>query len=330
MEELLQKIDEACAQYFNEELDDAGFQKVIDQIPAEVWQEKDSALKIVKALVESEDLYEVSLEKPGIFAEFICRLLPQSFRENPDYILSTAELIADFMGGFDEDVSCYDLDAVFSCMPQTPWEDDGFATAAANLVIERAYSLDDLNCISQVIPESVWKSEDELVWLVRRLYNEDERNMANLSLFPRKAWESAKVIFEILSCLQFALENDRAWGTVYCNFRGDIERYFDGFLYYVPDKFKSDKDFVLELLEYDSFSDAFSVIYDWMEPQLWSDKEFVMEVLEKDCEAVIYVPDNLADDQEFRAFIDENVELAWVESHYPQDKIPQWIKDWIK
>ena len=230
MEELLQKIDEACAQYFNEELDDAGFQKVIDQIPAEVWQEKDSALKIVKALVESEDLYEVSLEKPGIFAEFICRLLPQSFRENPDYILSTAELIADFMGGFDEDVSCYDLDAVFSCMPQTPWEDDGFATAAANLVIERAYSLDDLNCISQVIPESVWKSEDELVWLVRRLYNEDERNMANLSLFPRKAWESAKVIFEILSCLQFALENDRAWGTVYCNFRGDIERYFDGFL----------------------------------------------------------------------------------------------------
>ena len=55
-----------------------------------------------------------------------------------------------------------------------------------------------------------------------------------------------------------------------------------------------------------------------------------MEVLEKDCEAVIYVPDNLADDQEFRAFIDENVELAWVESHYPQDKIPQWIKDWIK
>jgi hypothetical protein len=98
----------------------------------------------------------------------------------------------------------------------------------------------------------------------------------------------------------------------------------------VPNKFKSDKNFVLELLEYDSFSDAFSVIYDWMEPQLWSDKEFVMEVLEKDCEAVIYVPDNLADDQEFRVFIDENVDLAWVESNYPQDKIPQWIKDWTK
>ncbi len=79
MEELLQKIEGACEQYLIEELDDAGFQKVIDEIPAEVWQEKDSALKIVKALVENEDLYEVSLGKPGIFAEFICRLLPQGF-----------------------------------------------------------------------------------------------------------------------------------------------------------------------------------------------------------------------------------------------------------
>ena len=41
MEKLLQRIEQACAQYLGEELDDAGFQKMIDEIPAEVWQDKD-------------------------------------------------------------------------------------------------------------------------------------------------------------------------------------------------------------------------------------------------------------------------------------------------
>ena len=78
--------------------------------------------------------------------------------------------------------------------------------------------------------------------------------MNQLTLFPEKSWESGTVIFEILSCLQAALENDRAWGTVYCNFRGSNKDYWEDFLNYVPDKFKSDQDFILELLEYDYFS----------------------------------------------------------------------------
>ncbi len=330
MEELLQKIIDACAAYYLEELDDAGFQKIINEIPAEVWQDKDTALAIVKELVENEDLYEVSLKKRKLFAEFVCSILPQSVREKPDYIFGIAEIIADFMGAFDEGLSSSDLEKVFSSMPHTPWEDEQFATAAANMVIDRAISMYDMNCISEVIPESVWKNENELVWLVRRLYNEDERNMANLSLFPRKSWESAKVILEILSCLQAAIENDRAWGTVYCNFRGDNESYFDGFLYYVADKFKSDKDFILELLDYDYFSDGFHSVYEWMDQTIWSDKEFVLKVLEKDSQAVLKVSDTVATDPEFRAYVEENIDFAWDLGNVPQEKIPQWIKNWDK
>lgn len=330
MEELLQRIEDACAAYYLDELDDAGFQKVINEIPEKVWQDKNDALVIVKELVENEDLYEVSLKKRELFAEFVCSLLPQSVREKPDYILGIAEIIAEFMGEFDEGLSSSDLEKVFSSMPHTPWEDEAFATAAANMVIDRAYGMYDLNCISEVIPESVWKNEDELVWVVRRLYNEDERNMANLSLFPRKCWESARVIFEILSCLQDALENDRGWGTVYCNFRGDNESYFDGFLYYVPDKFKSDKDFILELLGYDYFFDGFHQVYDWIDQSLWSDKEFVMMVLGFDSSAVIKVTDQLAADEGFRAYVEEYIDMDDIDPDIPEEKLPQWIKDWNK
>ena len=330
MEELLQRIIDACAAYYLDELDDAGFQKVINEIPEKVWQDKDDALAIVKELVENEDLYEVSLNKPLLFAEFICRLLPQGFFEKPDYVLGVAEIIYDFFSEFDEGPSCYDVDKVFSFAPQTIWGDERFANDAANFVIDRAYSMYDLSCISEIIPESVWKNEDELVWVVRRLYNEDERNMANLSLFPRKCWESARVIFEILSCLQDALENDRGWGTVYCNFRGDNESYFDGFLYYVPDKFKSDKDFILELLEYDYFFDGFHQVYDWIDQSLWSDKEFVMMVLGFDSSAVIKVTDQLAADEEFRAYVEEYIDMDDIDPDIPEEKLPQWIKDWNK
>ena len=80
MEELLQKIIEACAAYYLEELDDASFQRVIDEIPAEVWQDKDAALEVVKELVENEDLYEVSLKKRELFAEFIDLACERNFR----------------------------------------------------------------------------------------------------------------------------------------------------------------------------------------------------------------------------------------------------------
>jgi hypothetical protein len=154
--------------------------------------------------------------------------------------------------------------------------------------------------------------------------------MAHLSLFPRKSWESKKVIFEILSCLQSALENDRAWGTVYCNFRGDNESYFDGFLYYLPDKFKSDKDFILELLGYEYFFDGFSQVYDWIDQNLWLDKEFVLKVLEMDTSAVMKVPDQLAADEEFRVYVEENIDLEDIVQSVLEEKLPQWIKDWIK
>lgn len=328
MDELLQRIVDACAEYCSEELDDAGFQQVINAIPTEVWQDEESALAIVQTLVENEDLYEVSDQQGVPYVTFICGILPQCFRENADYILAAAKIIMDFMAEYCEETSSSDLDEVFSCMPHTPWEDNRFTCAAANLLFARAYAMYDLNCISEVIPESVWKNENELVWVVRSIYNADERNMTQLSLFPRKSWESATVIFEILSCLQDAIENDRSWGTVYGNFRGSTKDYLENFLDYVPDRFKSDKDFILGLLEYDYFMDGFDLVYDWLDQSLWSDKEFVLTLLKLDESTLTKVPDHLAADEGIRGYIEENIDVAYAISNVPKETLPQWLQDW--
>ena len=330
MEKVLQSIAQACAKYRNEELDEGGFRKVIRKIPAILWQDKDLAMAMLRALVENEDLYEVSLRKHGVFAEFVCNFLPSTFWSQADYVVSAATMIADFMAEHYEGADCCDLNAAFSRVPPTMWEDDRFVTAATNAVVERAYSMCDLNCISQVIPESVWKTEEDLCELVLSVFREDERNMAYLSLFPEKVWESAKVIGLLFSCLSEAVENDRSWGTVYGNFRRRDEEYVTDFLACVPEKFTSDKTCVLGLLESDYFSGAFNVLYDWMDASLWADKDVVLRVLEVDCMAVIRVAEQLAGDAEVRAYIEENIDFDWDLQYIPQDKIPQWIKDWTQ
>lgn len=305
MDKLSEKIDSACAQYFNEELDETGFQNIIDEIPSEMWQETDSALSILRTLVENEDLYEVSLNKCSIFSNFVCALLPKVFWDNTENILGAADLILRFMAQYCDYASSGDIEGVFEHVPQRLWDDSTFVTAAADLVTEWAYKLDDLVCISDLIPESVWKNENDLRWIVLSIYNADERNMACLSLFPQKVWESAEQSCLVLSCLADALENDRAWGTMYPNFRGSDEEYLEDFLSYVPDSFKSNTEFIIGLLEIQYFSEVFHVVYDWIEQNLWEDKEFVMSVLEMDCEAASKVSDELLEDDDIRTIMDE-------------------------
>ena len=55
-----------------------------------------------------------------------------------------------------------------------------------------------------------------------------------------------------------------------------------------------------------------------------------MEVLEKDCEAIVKVSDEIAGDEEFRTYIDENINLEWIFRSVSKERIPQWIKDWVQ
>lgn len=330
MEKLINKINESCCLYFSDELDDLEFINILNEIPEEQWQEKDSALLIVKELVENEDLFEVSLNQDSEYSKFVCELLPEIFWHSTDNILGAAKIIFDYTSEYYEYASCNDIEPVFSHITPTMWENSDIATAAANFVIERINMLEDLNCISDLIPESVWKDEQELRWAVLRLFNEDERNMNYLSLFPKKSWEHTEIILLILSCLQDALENDRSWGTMYPNFGGNNKEYLEDFLSFVPDKFKSDSEFIYGLLVFDYFSDGLSVVYDWMDQSMWEDKDVVLKALESDCTAIIRIPEQMANNEDISEYIEENIDFEWDLKYVPQENIPQWIKDWNK
>ncbi len=63
---------------------------------------------------------------------------------------------------------------------------------------------------------------------------------------------------------------------------------------------------------------------------VWQDKEFVLKVLELDTSAVMKVPDQLAADEEFKVYVEESIDLEDVVQSFPEGKLPQWIKDWMK
>ena len=83
----------------------------------------------------------------------------------------------------------------------------------------------------------------------------------------------------------------------------------ENFLSYVPNKFKADKDFVLEFLGYDSLSEGFEALYTWMDQNFWADKEVVMAILDNDYDLVDRVAKELMEDEEFKQYLKDNFDL---------------------
>lgn len=59
----------------------------------------------------------------------------------------------------------------------------------------------------------------------------------------------------------------------------------------IPNILSSNKDFILEFLDYDYFCDEFDLLYEWIDKKLWSNKEFVFDAYSKDHCSLNYVAD---------------------------------------
>ena len=53
----------------------------------------------------------------------------------------------------------------------------------------------------------------------------------------------------------------------------------------------------------------------------------VLQVLDFDTTAVVYVPQEISTDEEIKNYINENIDLKWSMKFVPEEKIPDWIKE---
>lgn len=320
-------VTSACEQYVSGEIDEDGFKEVLSNIPESLWLDADASLSMITILVEDEALYDMSLEQKVSFTKFIGALLPKVFWRNRDGILNVTELIIDDLISWCSCASVSDFVDILRFVHDDVRQDRCFTLCMVEMVASRQNSLEWDGGFEDLIPDSFLNDKDNLLAVVMYIMRANQSNAADFGLVPATAWEHSEIIFWILSNFQDEYESDRSLFTMYPVFRGSKKDYLESFLNFVPDKFKSDNDFVSEFLEYSYFSDEFDVLYDWMEKELWSNKEVVLKALEVDITSVVYVPQELAIDEDLKNYIEENIDLNWDLDGVPEEKIPQWIKE---
>ena len=182
-----------------------------------------------------------------------------------------------------------------------------FGLSVVDIISKWARGIDDLGCIDEVVPDGVFDTPDKVDYAIISLAQAHEFNAVDLYLYPAKAWGNNGSIFLMLGYLVDALDGDSY--NMYPTFRGSTQDYVENFLSYVPNKFKADKDFVLEFLGYDSLSEGFEALYTWMDQNFWADKEVVMAILDNDYDLVDRVAKELMEDEEFKQYLKENFDL---------------------
>ena len=297
----IEAITEASAQFVEEEIDFDELKKLFSDIPEALWKDSAAMKKMVEIPLYDEDIYDIALDMDLNISEFVCELMPKKFWENGESIVSILELICAYNSKYSEGVSTLDFNAVLNHVTDEMWKDKKLATKIVDRVIEWAHAIEDMNSVDELIPDAFFEHEYDALYVVRGLCKVDT-NADDFCLFPSAAWRYQSVIIWILSNLEDELSGGRF--TMYPVYRRS--EYISSLIEYIPNSFKSDKNFVLALLEHSYFRDAFDLIYDWVDPSLWSDGEFVSSVIKDvDSDAITRASEALLEDEEFMSTLED-------------------------
>ena len=298
LETAIEMITEECGRFVGEEINFDGLREVFWGVPESIWLDDNAMRKIIEIPLYDDDIYNMAMDMNLNISDFVCELIPQSVWNNKDSIIAILELLCDYHSECSEYVEVSDFEAVFNHVTEEMWADGNFATKLIDKITEWARSIDDLNCVDELIPCSFFEDEHDALYVVRSLCYANNLNAADFDLFPDAAWQYPDVITWILS----NLEDELSYGgfTMYPAFSGSKQDYISSFIDHIPDSFKSDSSFILELLEHSYFSIAFDLIYDWIDQSLWADSEFAAAVLcDIDDNAFDRVPIELWENEDF-------------------------------
>ncbi len=308
LESVIEGITVACKRFVSKEIDFDGLREVFFGVPESLWSDGNAMSKIIEIPLYDDDIYDMAIDMNLNISDFVCELIPQSVWDDKDSIVAILDLLCDYHSECSECVGTSDFEAVFNHVTEEMWEDRPFAIKLVDKVTEWARGIYDLNCVDELIPSSFFKDEYDSCYVISSLCSANNMNAAEFYLFPAAAWQYPKAIIWILSNLEDELSGGGF--TMYPVFGGSKRDYISSLIEYISDSFKSDKDFILEFLEHSYFSDAFDLIYDWIDQSLWADSEFAAAVLcDIDSDAFDRVPNELLEDEDFIAALEDSFDI---------------------
>lgn len=228
------------------------------------------------------------------------------------------------------------LEDAFKNVPETFWEDSACFSPIMCAFFDGVgyewyfYPVD-------FIPKCFWEDESNVYSYVALLsdYYYQERIQYNLcELMPLELLENVEIAKLMLKCnvdetlgyvsndllsspeialsalegvqnkIEYRENNSTSWLPPF-----DVRECLEEFFANIPKTLASNKDFILDFLNYDYFNCDFDLLYDWIDQALWSDKEFVFEVLSANTDAIECVSDDLLSDQDFVQKIKEELNI---------------------
>ena len=210
----------------------------------------------IKPILETlENLMDEDWEE----AETFLHNLDEIYWKDNFYSLAIIDKLSYYFTYMDD----YDL----SLIPEFFWDDRQNALEAFDIIVES----NNFN-IGAYVPSYLWEDEHASLYIVSKDYT-------GLGYVSDKLSNYKQIVFYALSNLEEKIEDSyHNWPCLPWDSHDHLEWFMEG----ISSSLKADKDFILELLEYDYFSDVFDVIYDWIDPCLWSDGDFVIDVLRID------------------------------------------------
>ena len=237
---------------------------------------KDEELKKEKIKPILETLEEL-MEEDWDEAEKFLHNLEEIYWKDNFYSLAIIDKLSYYFGEMDD----YSLETF---IPDIFWEDRENSLQAFVIINESQ----NFN-IGAYVPSYLWEDEYAALYIVSKEYT-------GLGYVSDKLGNYKDIVFTALSNLEEQIEDSyHNWPCMPWN----SHEYLEWFMEDVSKSLKSDKDFILDLFEYDYFSDVFDVIYDWVDNDLWNDKDFIREVVTVDIDNLNRMSNELKADEIF-------------------------------
>ncbi len=225
-------------------------------------------------------------------------MLVETLQNVPDSFWKDKECSTAIMSTFLDWIrSCFSIYPI-EFIPDFFWEEEdcvwSYVVTLCDLYDEEQI---DYN-LTELLPRKLLTNKKLLKLLL--YYNYEE----TVSYIPDEYQNDTEIILEALEGLEHLAERRE---NNYNSMVGPLDEkgHLEYFVSKIPSQLSSDMGFVMSLLEHDLVASELEVLYGWIDEKFWSDKDFVLKILELDEETPLEkISKELMSDNEFMSALD--------------------------